>query len=449
MSGLTRGQQLANYVSSWKARALPPEVLEAARQALVDFVGVSIAAHNHPAALPARRMVSRWGVPGRAQIILGGRTTPAFAALINGSMTHAMDLDDTHSQGCGHPSGPCWSSAMAMAQQYACDELTTLKAFVTGYEVMARLGGGGTSGVGRTLQKRGFHPTSVVGRVGATAAASVLLNLDAGKVEYALGVAATTMGGLLGSFGTHGKPFHAGKAALDGILSAELATEGFVAATQLYELKGGWLTAFLRDDTFDVPNLEFAEKWELLETGYKRYASCRATHTPIEAAVAAHAIVGERPIKSVKVIVDRTATVTAGNPNPKTGLEARFSIACCVAMALVGYKLNPFDFEDDILRNPKIAQLLPKIECVVIQDQPEDETHLEVVLADGEVVKTSSEIPFGDPRRPFSWDDHFSKFTDLVTPVLGQSTTNELFNTLKTFGVGSANMESVCRMISK
>jgi 2-methylcitrate dehydratase PrpD len=338
---------------------------------------------------------------------------------------------------------------MAMAQQYDKSEMQAMAAFVTGYEVMARLGGGGTFGIGRTLQVRGFHPTSLVGRMGAAAAASAILELDVQRAAHAMGCVATTAAGLLGSFGTHGKPFHAGKAAMDGILAAELAKDGFVAAQQLYETQGGWLCAFLRDDEYTVPDLNFDEKWELLETGYKRYASCRATHTPAETAFAARPLIHGRRIKRVVVYLDRTAMVTAGRLRPSTGLEGRFSIPLCIAMALTGRNLGPFDFRDEVTRDPEILDLLQKTECLVLPDQPEDETRLEVFLEDGEKVETVSEIPFGDPRRPFSWDDHYGKFTELVSPVLGQTETEELFELLKGFGKAPGGMARLRAVIAR
>lgn len=433
MADMPRGRQLETFVASTSYETIPEEVREAARQALVDYIGVSIAGHNSPAASPAEKTVNRWAAAGKARVILGPNTNPAMAALANGSMTHAMDMDDTHSQGCGHPSGPVWSTAMAMAQQYGKSAAEALAAFVTGYEVMARLGGGGTYGVGRTLQVRGFHPTSMVGRMGAACAASALLGLNENQIGNALGAVATTAGGLLGSFGTHGKPFHAGKAAMDGILCAELAYDGFVGARQLYEIKGGWLSAFLREDKYEIPDLDFAAKWELLETGYKRFASCRATHTPAEAAILARPMVDGRPISKVVVYLDRTAMVTAGRLDPQTGLEGRFSIPLCVAMGLTGTNLGPHDFNEKTLANPEIQALLKKIDCITIDDQPEDETHIEVTLESGEVLKATSEIPFGDPRRPFTWDDHQSKFGELVGPVLGEERCGEIFDLLRKF----------------
>ena len=153
-----------------------------------------------------------------------------------------------------------------------------MAAFLTGYEVMCKLGGGYVMGVGRSLQRRGLHPTSVVGRCGAAAAASALFKLNEQQIGHAMGVAATTAGGLVGSFGTHGKPFHAGKAAMDGILAAQLAADGFMAATHLYELQGGLLDAFIQNREVEVPPVDdFGVKWELLGNGFKPFACCRAS----------------------------------------------------------------------------------------------------------------------------------------------------------------------------
>src|SRR5690606_25070258 len=108
-----------------------------------------------------------------------------------GTAAHCLDFDDTHLWGGGHISAPCWSVALAMVEDRGGDETLALRAFLAGYEVMARLGGGGIGGIGRSMQQRGFHPTSVNGIVGAAAVASVVLGLDAGRALNALSVAAT------------------------------------------------------------------------------------------------------------------------------------------------------------------------------------------------------------------------------------------------------------------
>src|SRR4051812_29241381 len=165
-----RGEATAKFVAAARTMSIPPDVLDAAKKALVDFIGVAIGARDEPLAGALTRTVAGWNASGNAFIILGQRTTPALAALVNGTLVHAVEYDDQHPNGSGHPSAPCWSAALAVAAHHGLSEHETLAAFVAGYEITAKLGGGGPEGVGRTLQTRGFHPTSVFGRMGAAGA---------------------------------------------------------------------------------------------------------------------------------------------------------------------------------------------------------------------------------------------------------------------------------------
>ncbi len=170
----TRSAQIAAYAAGARDRVFSADVIDAARKALIDVVGCAIGAHDDAPVRPVRRVVESWRTPGNAQIFLGGQTTPALAALVNGTMAHAMDYDDSHQMGAGHISCVCGITAFALASHLGSSEKDTLAAFITGFEVMARLGGGGPPGVGRSLHRRGFHPTSVFGRVRAAVLSSVL-----------------------------------------------------------------------------------------------------------------------------------------------------------------------------------------------------------------------------------------------------------------------------------
>ena len=110
----TRGRQLTSYIAGGRKREFPPNIIDAAKRALVDFAGVAIGAADQPVVRAVRRVADEWKAAGNAQIFLGGKTTPAVAVLVNGTMVHAMDYDDTHPGGTGHPSGPCWSTALAL-----------------------------------------------------------------------------------------------------------------------------------------------------------------------------------------------------------------------------------------------------------------------------------------------------------------------------------------------
>jgi len=429
----TRSRQISDYVSGARGRTFPPEVTRAAVTALIDYIGVAVGAVNDAPVVPVRRVAESWGARGNAPIFLGPRTTPALAALVNGTMAHAMDYDDAHQMGAGHVSCPCWSAALALAAQLGSDEKETLAAFITGFEVMARLGGGGPKGVGRNLHRRGFHPTSVLGRIGAAVVASVLMRLDPRQVEYAMGIAATTASGLVGSFGTHAKPFHGGKAAMDGILAVELAAAGFEGATQLLETEKGLLDCLIQDRAVEVPPLDFGARWEILRNGFKPYASCRATHASVQTARSLAPQLAGRKITRVHAKVHPNVMVVAGRTDPRTPLECKFSAAFCIALGLRGYPLVASDFTEATLKNRAVTALLPLIELEVVPDQPQYEAHLDVWLEGGERLHGDTPVVLGHADNPMSEADFRTKFEGLVEPVLGKAKAGKLYALLNNF----------------
>ena len=429
----TRGDQLNAYIAGSQNRTLPPEIVDAAKKALLDYVGVAIGGSRENVSVATQKTAEAWSAAGNAQIFMGGATTPALAALVNGAMAHAMDYDDTHTDGAGHMSGPCWSAAFAMAGHHGLGEMETLSGFVTAFEVMSRLGGGGVTGVGRNLHRRGFHPTSIFGRIGAAAAACAMMGLDEKRIAYALGVSATTAAGLLGSFGTDSKPFHAGKAAMDGILSAQLAENGFVSATQLFEIEGGLVDAFIQNGEVDIPPLDFDAKWAILSNGFKPFACCRATQPSIQTARKLADRVGDRKVAKVTAKVHPNAIVAAGKLNPQTALECKFSVPFCIALGLRGHRAVYTDFSEEQMQNGAVMDIVPLVELEVVQDQLACESYMDVVMEDGEVLHGETAVVLGHPDNPMDWDDLLTKFQGLVEPVLGEEKTRALYETVHNF----------------
>src|SRR5262245_51430845 len=154
-----RGRLIADYVATARQRSFPADIIDAAKVALIDHVGVAVGACREPGAIAARKVAESWKGIGNARIFNGPTTSAGLAALVNGTAAHCMDFDDTHIHGGGHISAPCWAASLAVAADRGIDEVRTLKGFVTGFEVMARIGGGNIKGIGRNMQKRGIHPT--------------------------------------------------------------------------------------------------------------------------------------------------------------------------------------------------------------------------------------------------------------------------------------------------
>jgi len=430
-----RGPAMAAYIAGTLKREFPPVVLEAAERALVDVIGLMVGASSDAPARPVRAAIRHWHATGKARVVMGGYTTPALAVLANGTMAHAMDFDDTHPGGAGHPSGVCWSTALALTQELGATEKEAVAAFITGYEIMGKLGGGYAPGVGRSLQRKGLHPTSVVGRCGAAAVASVLMRLPEDKIAHALGNSATTMAGLVGSFGTHGKPFHAGKAAMDGILAAQLAAEGHIAATHLFETEKGWLDAFIQDRKVEVPPLDWS-KWEILTNGFKAFASCRATHPSTQTARSLAEKVAGRKVVKVEAKVHPNALVTAGKTNPRTPLEGKFSVPFCISMGLRGYSVVDTDFGDKVMQDKAVTDIVPVVRMTAVEGQAPHSASMEVYLEDGEKLYAETAIMRGHPDNPLSWDDLRAKFDGLVVPVVGKEKSVQLWEAARAVGTG-------------
>ena len=443
--GLT--QEVAHFVARTRYRDIPKEVVQLARGFILDGLGVALAGSTDDCSRIVQAQIRQMNGKGESSIVGTALSAPAAkAALANGVAGHAMDYDDTHPGGAGHPSACCWSTALALAEHCDVDERSTMAAFLTGYEVMCKLGGGYVMGVGRSLQRRGLHPTSVVGRAGAAAVACVLLKLNEQQIAYALGAAATTAGGLVGSFGTHGKPFHAGKAAMDGILAAQLASDGFVAATHLYELgeldktprkkeahRATLLDVFIQNHEVEPLPLDFDQSWEILTNGFKPFASCRATQASTQAARRLAAKVAGRAIKRVQAKVHPNALITAGKLAPRTPLEGKFSVPFCIALALRGHSVVAADFTDDKMRDTSVMNVVPVVQLEAVQGQAPHSAHLDVYLADGEHLHADTDIVIGHPDNPMSWDDLRIKFDGLVEPIIGAQKAKTLFRTARDF----------------
>ncbi|MBV9583763.1 MAG: MmgE/PrpD family protein, partial [Alphaproteobacteria bacterium] len=296
------GSAAAAHIAASAERVLPPEVADMARLCLADWLGVAIGAGDEAAGRIVREVAAGWRSEGRSTVLFGGTAAAPFAALANGTLAHCLDFDDTYVRAITHTSAPVWAATLALGEELGADEGAMLSVFVTGFETAARIG----DGLGEPVSARGWHGTGVFGRLGAAAAASVLLHLDNERALYALGAAATQIGGLTASFGTMAKPFHAGKAAMDGIVSAQLAASGFTAATGLFEAGGGLDTALIQDRSVTFQPIDFIG-WRILENSFKPYAACHLTHPAVDAARALAPRVNPGAIASVRAEIGALA----------------------------------------------------------------------------------------------------------------------------------------------
>src|SRR5581483_4152573 len=246
MEGAGLTESVVTFVCA-AGRKYPIEVMDAARMCLVDWTGVAIGALNEPAGTTLRRVVN--GSVGRSLVLNGDTADPWVAALINGTLAHSLDFDDSHVGSLTHISGPTWAAVLALAPEVENGDL--LGAFVTGFETGARLG----INFGPALLERGLHATGIVGCIAAAAAGCALLRLDQTQTAHALGLALTQAAGLTASFGTMAKPFHAGKAAMNAVLAVQLARAGFTGAPNILDKPNDLARTLVQDGTIQLSSI--------------------------------------------------------------------------------------------------------------------------------------------------------------------------------------------------
>ena len=433
----------AQFIGTAAGRNYQADVVEAARMALVDAVGVALGAQGEGAGQSVRNVAANWDACGEAQILLGGRSAPAVAALVNATLGHCLDYDDTHVGAVAHLGNPTWATAIAVGQQVGATDRDILGAFITGYEIGARLG----HGMGHALNERGFHSTGLFGCFASATAAAVLMGLDEEGIRNALGAAATQGAGLTGSFGTMAKPFHAGKAAMNGVLAAELAKEGFEAAHTLIEPEGGFGQAFVQDGQTAPKLLDFDGGMEITLNTLKPYASCLLTHPVIDAARALSAMVTPEDIAEIVVEVTPACIKLAGKPQPQSGLEGKFSTAYCTALGLTGHMVTAQDFAEDRVQDPALRALVGKVTLNPVSDMKMTAAKLTLLMADGTELGHDTPLALGNPGNPMDWDDMAGKFMPLAEPVLGDQA-EALYDLLRGFGDGE-RMDSVREIVGR
>lgn len=439
-TNLARAAAFAAEVGS---KPLPPEVLDAAKKCLADWVGVAVGARDEPAAHAVRATVAAWRAQGRSPVLFGQATTASAAALANGTLAHCLDFDDTHVGSVAHLSSPSWAAVLASGAAHQRDERALLAAFVAAYEVGARLGG---QGFGVAVDHAGWHSTGVFGCLAAAAGAAATMGLDADAAGRALGAAATQVGGLTGSFGTMSKPFHAGKAAFNGVLSAELAAAGFVPSMALVEPDGAMARSLVQDHSHPLPVADFSAGWEVLRNTFKPYACCLLTHATIDAGRALAAQATGRDIAKITCSVNPLAIHLAGKPAPTTPLEGKFSTAFCAALALSGHAATQGDFSAARIGDPALRAIMTRVELQGDSVLAETGARMVVEFADGGRAEATVALARGNPGNPLNWDDLRGKFMPLAVPVLGPGVAAELFACLRNFEApgSAARMWTLC-----
>ena len=401
--------QIAEFTVSLSLDRLPEAVPQNAKLAILDCLGVSILAAGEEVGRVLLRFARENLSPGPCTV-WGSEITlnPRDAALVNGTLAHGLDFDDR-----GHASTYTLASTLAAAQGCRASGARTLEAFIAGREVIQALFAlfaRRNSGIGPGA--RGWHANGILGPIGAACAASKVLGLDVQQTLTATGLATGSCGALTRDGGTMAKPFRSGHAAATGLTCAYLAKAGFTSDETAIEGPYGLLQAVgpLPEDILETLGKGLGTEYNLSSgVKLKRFCSCTATHAGVEAMLR---MVQKKPPtpSEIDFIECDLHPYPLLRMQPERGFEGRFSMAYCLAMALLDGRLEPENFTDERARDPQVRDLLQRVRHVPGSDS------LVVNLKDGTKIIEPGQNPADLQGR----EEVLNKFNNCVNKVLSE-----------------------------
>ena len=430
-------RQLAQFIANQSYSDIPPDVRGLAKYTIIDTLGCCIAGYTEA------REECEWvvnlikdlgGTPESSVFMNGFKTSPPFAALANGTMTHSIDFDDTHMGSISHFSASLVPTVFSLGERVGADGPRLLEAFVLGFEVGAR--------VGRQMMPSHYkfwHPTSTFGSLASVAAASKILELDEVETEYALGLAADQAGGLRYCIdkGDYSKSLHPGFAAMKGVMLALLVKKGANGPKGILEYPTGFCHAFSEGPGIEKIASGLGDPYELTSNGLKAYPTILISHAAIQAVLELmeeHGV--EDPdIAKISLRTPRTAKGQGQNYHPETPLAARLSIPFCVALAVADKKISLTQFSRERLGDPQITDLMNRIE--IEEDGTLNEQYPETLASVVEmevrgkgILKNQVIYPKGNMKNPLSEDDIIDKFRRLCSVSIKKERCEEILQRL-------------------
>lgn len=344
---------------------------------LIDWIVVGLSGRSEHVSGIMRAFAQDEGGSAQASMIGGGRVPARMAALVNGTISHALDYDDTHFDHIGHPSVGVIPAALAVAQHRNASGAEFQEAALMGMEASVRFG----LWLGRDHYQVGFHQTATAGAVGACVAAGRLMGLSNTQMQNALGVLATRASGLKSQFGTMGKPFNAGLAAANGVEAASLAEFGL--ESRLNALEGPQGFGETHHGAADASAFDgLGDVWHFERVSHKFHACCHGLHAALEAAASLSAPAAQ--IRAIHVATNPRWMSVCNQPAPETGLGAKFSYTTVLALHFLGHDTARLhSFSDALCADPEVQALRSKVEVTPDASLGEMQARLDVTLTDG------------------------------------------------------------------
>ena len=432
----TLASLFADFAANLAPGQIPAAVRDAALLHIVDTLGVCIAGASprEESGEIARRLAEKWRVRNGATVLgVGIEMRPEMAALLNGALAQALEMDDKHGSSLARPGSTVTPAVLAVAQADDLPLRDAVTAVAVGYEVMIRLG----FVAGERFLERGYHTSSLLGAFGAAAAIGALRRCASAEIGNALGIAGTFAAGIQEATrtGSTSKILHGGWAAHSGIAALELALAGITGPDSVFEGKFGFFNCFLTPIRGELAFVRAADgigsRWFLPETGFKPYPCCQLIHAFIEAAKQMLVELRQDGVTldmiegvSCRLAEPGLTLVTepkASKRAPSHAHEARFSLPFCLATTLVYGDVDIGSFRAERMQDPRIRRIAALVEA---SEDPDSDypLHCPAILdisAGGRTYHRHVRHHPGCPEAALSKDDVLDKFARNTGWLLG------------------------------
>jgi 2-methylcitrate dehydratase PrpD len=412
---------LARFAAGLDPAALPQEALHAARRHVMDILGIAVASTVQDFGQRFLRLPLATPPPGSGATAVGvsAAVTADDAALVNGTLAHGLDFDDTYQPGIVHIGAVVVPTALAVGQSVGAGSEEILAGVVLGYEVASRIAESAAGEFHRT----GYHATPICGAFAAALVASRLMDHDESRMRNAMGIVGSFAAGIQEFLrdGSDTKRLHPGWAANAGIRAARFADIGFTGPKSVLEGHYGLFATHVGLDRFTRTKVThgLGETWNILDVSIKPYPCCHLLHAHIDAARHLRASgVDPTTITRIRASIHQAGLHLLAEPleekrRPSTTYGAQFSLPFAVAAGLLDERIDLRTFSADRLEDPELRRLAAVTECVV-DDASRYPRHfdgaLEVWLADGSTRTRREEVNLGSPERRLEDDALIEKF---------------------------------------
>lgn len=411
-------RQLAEYAARVRYADLPAHVVQRAKDVIADTIATVLFGHD----LPWSRMIIAYaesmGARGKSRILGPGRgaVRAPLAALANGTLAHAFELDNLTWPNSGvHPGATMLVPALAVAQERGIGGRELIAAFVAGAETMIRIG----RATKHNNESRGFHAPGTTGPFGAAISVGRLMRLDASKMTNAIGIAGSLAGGLLefarSGTGAMVKRLHLGRAAESGVLAASLAADGFTGPQSVLEGPFGYLNVFCGEHDLAALTRGLGEEYATLRIMLKRFPCHITAHTSVQAIEdlrAEHKFSGDDVATIAIAGTEKMATIN-NIPEPSDLMMAQYSIPFCVALAHYKNPRDPRSFNAKAVKDPAILALAARVTMTVADEARHARTLASTVTAtlkNGRVFTRRVADFKGTPESPLNSEEMREKF---------------------------------------